>query len=494
MTPRLNDGRVSDESWFEDDLPRTAGDVVLEWFGRDSLDLEVAHDTALQNYLEGPDAQILQRAKEFQQEQAVLAGGAKDLFARNAKLRQRADEISIHWRSNWAVEKDIQVYSLEEKYPGAAEDDPIVLRPTFSFDLQNRAAVDLHTQLERTLAFGGTVDIPGEHVVSFDVDASPEARLLLHEPTTTTRVSIRSIVTPLEPPLSARLSYVVESGEEAAGVDLYLTQRTGGAQGVTATGADPAGILSITITLPHLSKASVEPQSADELSITIETRDVQGRMLHEAAAVAELLAAATPGRHMRLEIGTDLVITGPPLTEAEYPSAERLANVIRALRRLQRHAGLRRLHFPNGMTEGQADMLLTAARLIEGEQIDISGEEWTARAVPDQVSIMLTQFTQEPFQLLFTRPEAVLVAGDLQIPYGPLTQWGPELRIANRAELERHDGRSPVTVRFATGDRPVCWLPYDTARALAEQSSSDDPVAATSPAEHPKATDPLLRP
>ena len=112
-------------------------------------------------------------------------------------------------------------------------------------------------------------------------------------------------------------------------------------------------------------------------------------------------------------------------------------------------------------------MLLTAARLLDGEQIEIPGDEWSVNVAPTRVGELLDQFTDERFQLIFSRAEAVLVAGDLQIPYGPLCQWGPELSLVNPQELEAHDGSSPVKARFATNGRPVCWLAYEVATGIA---------------------------
>lgn len=149
-TPRMKHGQYSDQGWFEDTLPRVAPGVELEWRGQDWLDLQASEYLDFQKYVEGPSAQVLQRAKEYRMESEIMAAGGLDLFRRNETLRKRTDEISMYWRLSYLVTRDCQTFTLEEKYPGAAEDDPIVLRPTFSFDLldDDGTAAELRSRLD----------------------------------------------------------------------------------------------------------------------------------------------------------------------------------------------------------------------------------------------------------------------------------------------------------------------------------------------------------
>lgn len=466
QTPRLHPGRYSDESWFQDELVRVAPGVELEWCGKDWLDIEASHDLAFQNYVEGAHAQVLQRAAEFKQESEVLAGGAADLFRRNETLRRRADEISLYWRLNWHVRNGIQTFELEEKYPGAAQDDPIVLRPSFAFDLaEDPDAMTVKRELVKTLSFGGRVEVPGKYLQSFDVDASPEACLLLRPGDGTTCLRIESVAERLEPPVAGWMSYIDDNDESAVELEIFFRERVGGREGVTLRGGDAAGLLSIELALPQPPEYHVAGTVLAGTGISFETRDVSGASLDAVSKLVNLLGTADGGRRLRVQLAMGITLIGQPLDEALFPDAEPLIDVVSALVRLQRHAG-KRLWFPREMTEEQADMLLVAAQLLEGEQVPIEASEWTASVIPGQAKAFVRQFSKEPFALLFSRVDAVLVAGDLQIPYGPLCQWGPDLSLANRQELESYEGVDPVQARFRTGEHPVCWLPYAKAEEL----------------------------
>ena len=308
QTPRMKKGRYSDESWFEDDLPATAPGVELEWWGQDWLDLQASERLDFHSYVEGPGAQLLQRAKEYRMESEAMAAGGLDLFRRNATLRKRADEISMYWRLSYLVTRSSQISMLEEKYPGAANDDPVVLRPTFSFDLlHDENAAVVRAQLERTLAFGGRVEVPERYIESFEVDASEEARLLLAvDQTTTTSLSIESVRTPLDPPVAGFLSYSESDDDAGAGLDVYFRERTGGSEGVTLWGGDASGLLSIETVLPHPPSDHVDGSHLQGTLVSFETRDLAGHPLEPVAALVDLVASARTNRKMRLEVGTGI--------------------------------------------------------------------------------------------------------------------------------------------------------------------------------------------
>lgn len=470
MPPRKGRERYSDEKWFEDELSKHAPGVELEWKGRDWLDVQAGENPDFQRYVEGPHAQLLQRAKEYRMEAEALTHGGADLFRRNETLRKRADELSMHWRLSYLVTRDTQVFTLEEKYPGAAKDDPITLRPTFSFDIadEDGTAMEVRSQLERTLSFGGRVVVPSRFVSSFEVEASEEARLLLGAgEDETASLYIESTQTAIEPPLAGRLALLEPDDTDCAAMEVYFRERTAGSRGVTLLGGDAAGLLSVEAILPIAPDDHVSGTPLPESAVSFETSDVEGRPLDSVAQLADVLAATTERRRICLDIGYGRTLIGEPLSEPKFLGADRLRQVAQALLRLQRHVG-KRLWYPRGMTVDQADMLIVAARLLDGEQVPIPADEWTVRIVPHGVDSVLKIMKPERFQLLCTRPETVLVAGDLEIPYGPMTQWGPELSLINREELSKHDGVSPMTARLATNGRPVSWLPFEKAKEIAE--------------------------
>lgn len=468
QTPRLKSGRYSDQKWFEEDLASLAPGVELEWLGRDWLDIQASEHLDFQKYVEGPNAQVLQRAKEYRMESEVMANGSLDLYQRNATLRRRCDEISMYWRLSYLVTRDTQVFSLEEKYPGAAEDDPITLIPTFSFESADESATNVRSQLERTLNFGGRVEVPSQYLASFDVEASDEARLLLAmDRSATASLAIESVTVPLEPPVPGNLSYIEPDDTEVASLPIYFRRRTAGARGMTLFGGDADGLLALEVVLPTPSADHVSGSVLPDAAVQIDVSAVDGFGLDAVTRLARFLAAATAGRRLCLELSHGRMLVGQAVGELQFPGGQRLLDVTEALLRLQQHVG-QRLWFPRGMTVHQADMLIVAARLLAGEQVPIEAEEWTVSIKPHGVESVLKLLSRERFQLLCTTPEAVLVAGDLEIPYGPMTQWGPELSLMNPEELKGYAGRGPVSARLATNGRPVCWLPYDRAVEIAQ--------------------------
>ena len=116
-------------------------------------------------------------------------------------------------------------------------------------------------------------------------------------------------------------------------------------------------------------------------------------------------------------------------------------------------------------------MVVTAARLLDGDQVPLSTRSWTASLTPERVTALLDTLKTDG-QLLVVRPEAVLIAGDVEIPYGALAQWAPAVRLINRRELEAHNGTDDINAHFEViDDRSVCWLPRQRAEELAEVES-----------------------
>lgn len=89
------------------------------------------------------------------------------------------DEISPYWTLDFSDRDGVQQVILRAKTPDAATLDPITFTTTFSFPTDDTDDRELRSQFERTLDFGGRVDLPAGFVTKIEVDASPEARRLL---------------------------------------------------------------------------------------------------------------------------------------------------------------------------------------------------------------------------------------------------------------------------------------------------------------------------
>ena len=75
-------------------------------------------------------------------------------------------------------------------------------------------------------------------------------------------------------------------------------------------------------------------------------------------------------------------------------------------------------------------MVVTAARLLDGDQVPLSTRSWTASLIPERVTALLDTLKTDG-QLLVVRPEAVLIAGDVSTrpsATGPRSKHSPNIR------------------------------------------------------------------
>src|SRR6266511_3810326 len=244
------DHSPSEQEWFEGYLQVLAGQVKLEWWGRDWLDGQFAAHEDLRRYVEGTAYSLLGYASELGLETAALAGGIEDVFTRVSALARRTDELSPFWRLDMQRDANEFTFIWSEKYPGAAADDPIVLKPTFQFADDDSGATELRQALQRTLEYGGDVSIPGKYINAFDVECSEETRNLLWPRagnTSQTGVRLKSNENNEGLPLPVNLRLVSRDGHVRNSLTVSLTRRVGGVRGVTLYGSDHSGILEISL-------------------------------------------------------------------------------------------------------------------------------------------------------------------------------------------------------------------------------------------------------
>ena len=176
MTPDRPGAKSSEQAWFEERSyrrwPRASISTGTGWTGSTPS----SENMDIQRFIEGPDAQVLQRAMEFDKERAVLRDGATDLDARlagfgDASTRsRRTGPWSFCSRRRPVADAASQLTtrrsSTRSSSPRHSPSAPVTPK-TRSF-----------VQFEHTLAFGGHVDLPAGYVTDIDIDASDEARSL----------------------------------------------------------------------------------------------------------------------------------------------------------------------------------------------------------------------------------------------------------------------------------------------------------------------------
>ncbi|MFJ9917443.1 hypothetical protein [Actinacidiphila glaucinigra] len=113
--------------------------------------------------------QLLEKAKVFGQEQAVLLGGERDLAERVAALGAVADGLDEHWTVDFSRLEGTVVHTLRAKHPRAHEVSPVTL------ELKGKPGgmdADLTATLTTTLGFGlaEQVVLPAEAIASLTVN------------------------------------------------------------------------------------------------------------------------------------------------------------------------------------------------------------------------------------------------------------------------------------------------------------------------------------
>lgn len=490
MTPNRA-GRSGEQAWFEDKLPAHASGVELDWWGLDWLDGQAAQRPDFVRYLEGPDAQILERAALFQQEQAVLADGIKDLHQRVARLAGNVDDISMFWTLDFASSGGVTTSTLRAKVDDAHILDPITITPRFRFEDGDPQAEELREKFLRTMAFGGTVNLPAGYVTDLNIDASDEARLLFpdREPAgsaftfTTARQRLDRHI---------RCSYQVlnAAGDVIAEFPVFLRERTTGSDGATVFGSDAADIITFEIDLPRptdaLGKegATFTIEGGARLNLTT-PETLVGYDVDSLLPVIGTLAAAQAGTTFRFDIPGLGYLSSNPLTEPPFSAARQSHELIADLHRLQKHAGSL-FRFPANITNAQADDLHTYVRLLDGETVEHDGgakldltREFVGRFLED---VNPDAYGITGGGLLSMTDALELKVGDLTIPYGPAAFYVARPRIANLEELRAiatagDTSDAPVQVRFEPTSQSFKWVPQEHAIEYCDAALARDESA-----------------
>lgn len=485
MTPERPSARSSEESWFAEKLPTCAPGVELEWWGQDWLDSQVAEHMDVQRYIEGPDGQVLQRASEFNMEQEVLAKGAADLADRLANIRGRVDEVSMYWTLDFFVRDGLQGTALRAKDPDAPTLDPITITPTVTFRPDRPEDRALQERFERTLAFGGRVELPAGYVTKLDVDASAEARLLIYnQDPETSEFAFTTNREPLDRSLRCAFQVVSSDDRVHAQFPVYIRERTAGSKGVTLYGGDAAGITKFDVNVPYPNTLPKEgPVTLAGAGLHFDLPEsLVGHDIASLLPVIGVFAVMTPGTHIRFELPGLGFVYGPSLAEAAFPQAPSTHQLIADLNRMEQHTGSV-LRFPSGITNADVADLRTFVRTLDGETVECEGG-LTLSLRPESVAEFLEALRQAPEEgtaggFLGTVDGIELEVGDLRLPYGVAAVWAPHPRLTNLEELEAHvrggeSSEEGVEARFEPTDAPFRWVPRTQAEAYRDSSVFGD--------------------
>lgn len=467
-------------AWFDGKLANIAPGVRLEWRGIDWLDGHAAANEAFRRYVEGSNSQLLKAASELGLEQAILANGAIDLFARNTTMRDRVDGISMHWTLDWAIEGRIQSYSLRPKHPDANKVDPVTLTTELNFDPADDEAVVALTQWEDVLGYGGTIKLDAKYVRDVAVHGSEEARLLLAGMSGPGALSLLGKPVDLDRPLKATVEVRnLEAGSPPARADIWFRTRTSGSQGVHLHGGDASGAITVGLKIPYPTTTDTgDATSAQQLS------DGGGFKIDFDSPWRYNVADIIPALHLQnamrsggeLSIRVHQVVHATTTLEADPESIDyslllRVAQIVEAF---ERRLGLE-LRLPDGASTVEVSMAEAAVAALDNEPVALPFETFRATIVPGQAAALVDQIPEEPFALFSAHTDFVVTIGDLDIPYGPIAMSMPQILLTNREELLATPANEEPQAIFRTAGMPMFFTGRSNAEEHAASMLSEDP-------------------
>ena len=188
--------------------------------------------------------------------------------------------------------------------------------------------------------------------------------------------------------------------------------------------------------------------------------------LADAAPALRLHSAMRRGGEVAIDIPGFVTATTTLKPQPEDSQLVSLVRISDVLCRLERLLGLT-LRVPESATALEVRRAEAATAALEGQQADSTFDTITTHVLPGQVRNFVEQLPGETFAMHWVREDYMIRIGDLEIPYGPIALWMPEIRLAKprrthstgrRGRSGRHlqDGR-PTDLHPESGRHtPVC--------------------------------------
>jgi hypothetical protein len=361
-------------------------------------------------------------------EREALTSGA-DLTHRMADLQRLGQTISPFWKWNFGNTPWGDAQILTAQRPEAADVDPIQLTPRFSFPADDPEAQASAGHLERVLRLGGDVEIPGRFVEELQVTAASEAtQRLLGEPTQQVS-SLRLISIPDNAGLPLQGSLVLErqEGKEGLSLPFTFTERVGGIDGRTLTGADPSGLLE--------GRLEIEGPDSPTGRLQLNLQPVAGRYPHDVLPAVRLLAACTAGDSLHFRIGPVTFLSFSADAAATEGVAE-LFRLVAALEVLQAHLGALVPVPAEPLEDEDARDLMAMALALTGTPARMPFTGLSMPLQPGTIRSFLASVPRGP-GVLYGAPNSVKVTlGGKRYDVPGLAFWAANVVLRNRTELE----------------------------------------------------------
>ncbi|MCG5469494.1 hypothetical protein LADH09A_003409 [Micromonospora sp. LAH09] len=416
----------SELSWF-DRLREDFAPIVLEWRGIDWLDGQFERRQHLRRALEGESGHLLELARQYKHEQEVLAGGLRDYAGRLAALTALGDTLSLHWVADPARTPEGLVFSFRERYPGAAKEHPFAYEPTFAFPSDDPEAQHFEMQWWQVKNYGGKATIPGRYVENLNINLPEEEQRALgfDRPQDTHALEIRTRENGEGLPLACTLELRARSGSRVAVVPFQFTNRVSGARGVTLSGQDAGGFLSVRLIHDNIDGSC---------NFTFNFASPFGSLPCDLRPTAELMLALAEGREIEFKRGRST------FAKATVPGAlssyeQKLARLIIALDDVQEYFE-QEWPLPEGLTGNDLRELEALGALVRDGHA-----EWPYKTI--RMSFRADALEEVVRSNFFNASGAVvgrfgsfaMVFAGHRFDLGPVQFYGGKMELTNRGDI-----------------------------------------------------------
>ncbi|WP_114773601.1 hypothetical protein [Lentzea flaviverrucosa] len=341
--------------WFSNQL---AAEVPfpLQWLGRTWLDQRIAANPDIRRAtLDGAQVEVFRAVAEARAETDYMLT-ASDFVSRAMTLQNRANELSPSWNIRWDTETQQLIAAPKT---GAAPDE-VHIDYELDFPVDEDAQAT-RRKYEEVVAFGGTITIPPRYVTSISI-AGLEALGLEPGPGSLT---ISSDGDDAGLPMPATLRITGGGQPSTRPLQISLTHREKGTEGITLRGMDSTGLLTTRILLRRRrgqqAEFSVHLNIDDGSGSKVPLSTIDPSGLHR---LYELAAGIDADRTMEICFPTDRLSI--PITMPAEPEFVNLRNLVGDLLAVRDALGLV-LPVPHRWTRSDERNIRFAAQLLRDE-------------------------------------------------------------------------------------------------------------------------------
>jgi hypothetical protein len=434
----------------------------LVWRGGDWLEARLAEHPSIERHFMSGDNEYVALVRELREEQEALVDGLPAALPRIERLAAKINDSNPFYKVDFTVQ-DGQVVSahLRPKYRGAEKDSPVTIR--FNV-VTGPTDTKLTESLRAALDWGETVELPASHVRNIVVAGVPgfEGE---HD-----QADITIGPAPQEPiDVNLRLVIHAPDGRHLAALPAQLITRISGARGVTLHGTDVTGVINTRLRLDPLKS---------RFFLSLSSNWSRPTLPGAALPILRFMQHAKPPNTLSFIIRNTLTTTPVPVPEALAVSKESV-QLVEDLYRLQATAG-EPFPIPTEWTPGDQHQLRRAARLVDGQQVEVG--DGSVHLNVDDLQPFIEAFANSQTPSLAITPKEPYVAHitghDLDL--GPYTFFIPRAQLDLPSIAPIDDGTYQLRVLPAPGSGIRIALGELTAR------DSQDPPAPSSGLRRPR--------